>query len=220
MGVVRLVSGWSGLVGTRSERCVVNAADVHGAADIFFYPDSSVAPLLEMRRRFKAVVDVLDSMISRGVTLSPSVELTAQWSKILSLRPLYLVMLDDLHAVEGFGLGEVHRRLSDFIHGVVVHRRDEATREWRNWSRGDPLVHPYKWLRTDLVPPAPFLQCKPLLAPSRSGVLADPAKIDEEFRKAWLPYFCPSGKGIPALRHSPRKSRGGYLCCLRLLYPG
>ena len=27
-----------------------------------------------------------------------------------------------------------------------------------------------------------------------SGVLADPGRIDEEFRKAWLPYFCPSGR--------------------------
>ena len=27
-----------------------------------------------------------------------------------------------------------------------------------------------------------------------SGVLADPARIDEEFRKAWLPYFCRSGQ--------------------------
>ena len=110
-------------------------------------------------------------------------------------------MLDDLHAVEGFGLGEffrivsgVHRRLSDFIHRVVVHRRDEAIREWRNWIREDPLVHPYKWLRPDLVPPAPFLQCQPHLTPGGSGVLADPAKIDEEFRKAWLPYYCRSGQ--------------------------
>ena len=58
-------------------------------------------------------------------------------------------MLDDLDAVEGFSLGDfrrtvgdVHRRLSDFIHGVVVHRRDEACRGWRNWLREDPLVHP------------------------------------------------------------------------------
>ena len=53
---------------------------------------------------------------------------------------------------------DVHRRLSDFIHQVVVHRRDEAIRE-------EPLVHPYRWLRPDLVPPAPFLQCKPHLPP-------------------------------------------------------
>ena len=54
-------------------------------------------------------------------------------------------------------------------------------------------VHPYKWLRPDLVPPAPFLQCDPLVTPGGSGFLADPGRIDEEFRKAWLPYFCRSG---------------------------
>ena len=56
------------------------------------------------------------------------------------------------------------------------------------------MVHPYRWLRPDLVPPAPFLQCKSHLTPGGSGVLADPARIDEEFRKAWLPYFCRSGQ--------------------------
>ena len=45
---------------------------------------------------------------------------------------------------------------------------------WRNWIREDPLVHPHKCLRPDLVPPAPFLQCKPHLPPGGSGVLADP----------------------------------------------
>ena len=52
------------------------------------------------------------------------------------------------------------------------------------------MVHPYRWLRPDLLLPAPFLQCKSHLFPGGSGVLADPAKIDEEFLKAWLPYFC------------------------------
>ena len=45
-----------------------------------------------------------------------------------------------------------------------------------------------------MVPPAPFFQRKPHLTPGGSGVLADPARIDEEFRKAWLPYFCRSGQ--------------------------
>ena len=35
-------------------------------------------------------------------------------------------------------------------------------------------------MRPDLVPPSPFLRCDP------------PDRIDEEFRKAWLPYFCRS----------------------------
>ena len=33
-----------------------------------------------------------------------------------------------------------------------------------------------------------------LLLLGASGVLADPARIDEEFREAWLPYFCRSGQ--------------------------
>ena len=178
-----------------------NVADAHAAADVFLYRDSSIAPLLDMGRRFKTVMDVLGAMIRSGVSLSRSVELTAQWDRILAVGPLYPVTLDDLSVVLGMGLGAffhaasgIHRRLSDFIHAVVVCRRDEAVREWRNWIREDPMVHPYRWLRPDLVPPAPFLQCQPHLTPGGSGVLADPDRIDEEFRKAWLPYFCRSGQ--------------------------
>ena len=56
-----------------------------------------------------------------------------------------------MQVVEG-----LHRWLSDFIHGVVVHRKEEAILGWRNWLREDPLVHPYKWLGPDLVLPALF----------------------------------------------------------------
>ena len=45
-----------------------------------------------------------------------------------------------------------------------------------------------------MVPRAPFLHCKPHLIPGGSGVLADPARIDEEFRKTWFPSFCRSGQ--------------------------
>ena len=97
-----------------------NAADAVDVADVILYRDSSVAPLLDMSRRFRAVLNALDSMISHGVTLSRSVELTARWNKILSIGPVYPVTLDDLHAVEGFGLGDfrrvvgdLHRRLGD-----------------------------------------------------------------------------------------------------------
>ena len=150
---------------------------------------------------YKAVKSVLDAMIRGGVSFARSVELTAQWDKILAAGPCYPVTHDDFGAVWVLGIGEfhrvvsgLHRRLSVFIHSVVVHRRDDAIRGWRSWIREDPLIHPYKWLRPDLVPPAPFLQCKPHLTPGGSGVLADPARIDEEFRKAWLPYFCRSGQ--------------------------
>ena len=40
------------------------------SADIFLYQDSSIAPLLDMRRRFKAVMDVLGAMVRYGVSLA------------------------------------------------------------------------------------------------------------------------------------------------------
>ena len=142
-------------------------------------------------------------------------ELTVQWDGIIALGPMYPVTLDDLSVNRGVDIGaffhaasDIHRRLSDFIHQVVVHRRDEAIREWRSWIRRDPLVHPYRWLRPDLVPPAPFLQCKPHLTPGGSGVLSDPARIDEEFRKVWLPYFCRSGQREASLEESDKEVEG------------
>ena len=135
-------------------------------------------------------MDVLGAMIRYGVSVARSVELTNQWERILAAGPLSPVTLKDFsdfhHAVS-----DLHHRLGDFIHQVVVHRRDDAIRVWRKWVREDPLVHPYKWLRPDLVPPAPFLQCEPHLASGGSRVPVDPAKIDEKFRKAWLPLFLP-----------------------------
>ena len=60
-------------------------------------------------------------MIRHGTFLSRSVELTAQWDEILAVGLLHPVTLDDLHAVEDSGLGDLHRvvggvhhRLSDF----------------------------------------------------------------------------------------------------------
>ena len=183
----------------RKVRC--SAVDVHDAADVFLYRNASIAPLLDMRRRFRAVMDVLGAMIRYGVSLARSVELTCQRGRVLAIGPLHPVTFGHFDMFQGVGIGEfhrivsdVHRRLSDFIHAVVVHRRDEAVKGWRNWIREDPLVHPYKWLRPDLVPPAPFLQCDAHLSRGGSVVLADPARIDEEFRKAWLPYFCRSGQ--------------------------
>ena len=96
-------------------------------------------------------MEILEAMIRYGISLSRSVELSAQWDRILAIGPLYPDTLDDLHVVWGVGLGDffhvvcdVHRRLSDFHHAIVVHRRDEAMRGWRNWVREDPFVHPYK----------------------------------------------------------------------------
>ena len=70
------------------------------------------------------------------------------------------------------------------------------------------MVHPYRWFRPDFVPPAPFLQGTPHLTPGVSGVLADPARIDEKFRKAWLPYFCRSEQRDTNLEEFDREVDG------------
>ena len=61
-------------------------------------------------------MNVLDAMIRSGVSLSWSVELTAQWDKILAVGPLYPVTPDDLSAVRGLGIGDFHRVVSDVHH--------------------------------------------------------------------------------------------------------
>ena len=105
-----------------------------------------------MRRRFKAVMDVLGSMTRNGVSLPRSVELTAQWDKILAAGPLYPVTLDDFHAVEGSGLCAFHRIVSMvwlFIVGMrllgcggIGHRRNPlytlTSGLGQPWS---PLLH-------------------------------------------------------------------------------
>ena len=175
------------LGGPNVRRARRNFADPEEGSEVSLYHDDSTALLLDLRRRLKLVVDLLSTMILDGVSLARSVELAAQWDAILLAR------VGDLGQCCQVVLG-LHRRLSDFIHAVVVHRREVAIRGWRSWLREDPLVHLHKWLRLDLVPPAPFLQCDPALTPWGSGVLADPLRIDEEFQKAWLPYFCRSGR--------------------------
>ena len=72
-----------------------NAADAHEGGDVFRYRDSSAAPLFDLRRRIKAVMDVLDAMIRGGVSLARSVELTAQWDEILWIGSVNPVTLED-----------------------------------------------------------------------------------------------------------------------------
>ena len=126
---------------------------------------------------------------------------------ILAIGPLYPVTLEDLSVIQGVGLGEfyravcdVHRRLSDFIHAIVVHRRDEVIMGVAELGSGGSS-RSSEWV-------APFLQCQPYLTPGGSGVLADPARIDEEFRKAWLPYFCRSGQREASLDEFNREVEG------------
>ena len=103
--------------------------------DVHMYRDSSIAPLLDLRRRLKVVGDVLGEMIRTGFSVSRSLELTARWNCVLEAGPMHPISAEDLVCVQGGGLGwfhevvcVLHGRLSDFIHRVVVMRRGEAVR--------------------------------------------------------------------------------------------
>ena len=87
----------------------------------------------------KAVICVLGGMIWRGVTLSRFRDFTGQWACILRAGPLHPGSRDvfckcRLVVLVSF-TKEVHRRLCEFIHQVVVFRRDDAIRSWRNCLR-------------------------------------------------------------------------------------
>ena len=73
------------------------------------------------------------------------------------------------------------------------------------------MVHPYRWLRPDLVPPSPFPQCDLTGTVGGSGVLSDPSLIDQKFREAWLPYFCRSVRGVADFEDFSAEVEGGWL---------
>ena len=76
------------------------------------------------------------------------------------------------------------------------------------------MVHPYKWLMSELVPPALLLQWDPHLTLDGSGVVADPTKIDDKFRKAWLPCICSSGQRATSLDEFNAEVEGWLLLLL------
>ena len=151
------------LGGPKVRRACRNFADPQEGGEVSLYHDVSTAPLLDLRRRLKLVVDLLSAMIRDGVSLARSVELAVQWDAILRVGPIHPITAEDFLLARVGDLGQccqvvlgLHRRLSDFIHAVVVHRREVAIRGWRSWLREDPFVHPCKWLRHKLVPLALF----------------------------------------------------------------
>ena len=218
---------WVQLSGPWVRRAWANAADALDAADVFLYRDLSVAPLLDMRRRFKVVMDLLGAMIRSGVSLSRSVELTAQWDQILTLGPVFPVTLDDLSVDRGLGIGaffdvasDVHRRLSDFIHQVVIHRRVAAIRRWRNWIREDPLVHPV--VGFDLI----WCRLLPFFNVTLDSLLMVQVfyliliRLMQNSERPGFPTFAVLGKGRPALTNSALRLMGGCRFFLRFISLG
>ena len=61
-------------------------------------------------------------------------------------------------------------------------------------------------------PFSPFLKCDAVLPPDGSGTLADPARIDEEFRQAWFPYISRSVREHACLFDFEGEVEGGEGC--------
>ena len=104
------------------------------------------------------------------------------------------------------------------MQSVVRSRRDKAILGWKAWILEDPSTHSYQWLRPDLVPPSPFLQCDPGDTVGGSGVIADPALIDAKFREAWMPYFSRSSRGSADLDDFSQEVGGGWLPLLDVFH--
>ena len=145
---------------------------------------------------------MLAFIVRDGFTLARSLELNEQWSCIA--RSGHVGCLDWASLENGprAGLLEFQARvgdaidaITDFVKKVVVSRKDFAVQGWRDWILEDPLVHPFRWLRSDLVPPAPFLVCDSGITVGGSGILVEPHAIDEQFRRAWMPFFCRGDRG-------------------------
>ena len=160
-----------------------------------------------------------------GFTVSRGLELTRQWDRILADGPKGTVSAEKLAGVTGLGLAETevavgrpHLDLDKFLQGVVRHRKEKAVQAWKTWVLEDPWVHLNRWLRPDLVPPSPFLQCDPSDTVGGSGVIADPALKDARFREAWLPYFCRTIRGAADLYDFSAEVDGGWLPVLDVFH--
>ena len=181
------------------------------------YRDSSIAPLLDLRHQLKVVHDVLVEMVRNGFSLARSLELAAQWDCVLRAGPMHPISAEDLMRVQDGCLevvGGLHERLSDFIQSCC---REEAVRGWRNWLREELLDRPYRWLRPDLVPPAPFCSVILALLLVGLGFWLTLRGLMRNSVKPGFPIFVVLGKGKPAWRNSMRRLKVGYLCCLRLM---
>ena len=190
------------LGGNRVSKMRTDLVDPTSASEGHLFRNHSLAPLLSLKSRLKAVLNLLESVAHNGLTLGRSLQFDRQWSAVLRDGPAGVLDWDYLIGGPSAGLDEFRDRvkasidkITDFVQQVVINRRDFAIRRWRSWVLEDPLVHPCRWLRPDDIPPAPFFSCYPKDSVDGFGVLYEPHAIDEHFRKAWMSFFSRGEKG-------------------------
>ena len=189
------------LGGTFKRSIWKRAAGAGEGDDVHLKRDSSAALLLDLRRRLHAVMDVLDGIIRHGGSVARSVELLLQCDRVLHLGPLAPVTLDDyfccwelvwVSLVGWWVIFIVGCRISFF--GLLCILGMLQSRLGGVGSRKILLFNPISRSALTWCPLLHFSSASHVLTPGGSGVLADPVRIDEEFRNVWLPYFCLSGQ--------------------------
>ena len=149
------------------KRFRADIADPSSATDVHMFLDCSLVPVLYLKRRLEAVHGLLGCIGCDRFALSRGLELNTQWGCIQRHAPSDPSTWDDFDAGAHSGPDVIAQRiagsvakLSKFIHEMVDFRRDFAIRSWSTWVLEDPPVHPYKWLRPDLVLPYLFLSLR------------------------------------------------------------
>ena len=72
------------------------------------------------------------------------------------------------------GFLELLEIITSVVARAVCARREAAVLSWKRLLHEDVSSRHYRWLRPDLVPPAPYLVCDPFQTPGGSGVLVQP----------------------------------------------
>ena len=104
-------------------------------------------PVLDFWRWLKAAGDALDGMLRSGVILNGALELSGQWDRVMEIGAIGLATRDDFESVVGDGLGRSRVMCCD------IQRLLTSSSIGMSWILEDQLVHSYKWLRPDTVPP-------------------------------------------------------------------
>ena len=231
LGRGRLVTVRERLGGVRLMKVRPYRSDPGEAEDLAGMHLCSLAPVLRLRRRLKICVDIAAAILTKGFSLARSLELSQQWEKVLASGPVG--PFTELAFLGPGGMGEFHAWVVVLHDGVVGHirrvvsrRREHGIRAWRTWILEDRSTHPFRWLRPDMVPPAPILSVKDPVS-GKECFHTDPWRIDRELRNAWMPFFCRADRGsacedsfirevgrwLPRLPEIDLPPISGQMCC-------
>ena len=164
--------------------------------------NSSLAPVVLFRRRLRSVGDVLKGIKKSGFTTARWQALMLRWAavcrqgsvgSIRTFEPRRDWLPLDVHGFYAW-VFDALGTLNAFVKGVVFAGRETALASWKRWLEEDKNSRPFRWLRPDLVLPAPYLVCSQHTTPTGSGILVQPAVIDSQFREEWMPFFRREGR--------------------------